>query len=71
MSTPQEGIFERVSNGIQWVLSQFRIGAAKGSAEAEYQGQKGADAVKEGVTAATNRAGEAAQSAGDKVKEEL
>ena len=64
-STPPEGIFARVSNGIQWVLSQLRIGAAKGSAEAEYQGQKGADAVKEGVTAATNRASEAAQ------KEEL
>lgn len=70
-STPAEGIFARVSNGIQWVLSQFKIGAAKGSAEAGYQGEKGADAVKEGATAAKNRAGEAAQSAGDRLKEEL
>lgn len=70
-STPQSGIFARIQNGIGWFFGQFRLGAAKGSAEAGYQGQKAADAVKEGATTATNRAGEAAQRAGDKVKEEL
>ena len=70
-STPQQGIYERLSSGIQWVLSQLRIGATKGNAEVGYQAQKGADAVKEGATTAKNRAGEAAQSAGDKAKEEL
>lgn len=70
-SVAPAGVFDRVSHGIQWVLSQFRIGAAKGNAEVGYQAQRGADAVKEGVTTATNRAGEAAQAAGDKAKEEL
>lgn len=70
-SDPPSTIFAKLSNGAQWVLDQLKIGAASGRKEAEYRGQKGADAVKEGVTAATNRAGEAAQKAGDKVKEEL
>jgi hypothetical protein len=70
-SAPQGGLYARLQDGVQWFLSQFRIGAAKGSAEAGYQGQKATDAVKEGATTATNRAGEAAQKAGDKMKEEL
>lgn len=70
-STPQAGIFARLSNGIQWFLSQFRIGAAKGNAEAGYQAQRGTDAVKEGVKTVTNRADEAAQRASDKAKQEL
>lgn len=70
-STPQGTIFARLQNGAQWVLSQFQYGVASSRKEAAYQGQKGADAVKEGVTTATNRAGEAAQRAGDKLKEEL
>ena len=70
-STPQGTIFERVQNGAQWVLNQLKIGASSGRQEASYQAEKGADGVKEGVTIATDRAGEAAQQAGDKLKEEL
>jgi len=70
-STPSETIYARLSNGAQWVLDQLKIGAASGRKEAGYQGEKAADAVKEGVKTATNRAGEATQRAGDKVKEEL
>lgn len=70
-NTPGSGIFASIQNGAQWVLDQLKIGAASGRKEAGYQGQKGADAVKEAGTTATNRAGEAKQKAGDKVKEEL
>lgn len=70
-STPQGTLWSRLQSGAQWFLDQFKIGAASGRSEAGYQGERGADAVKEGVTAATNRAGEGAQKAGDKVKEEL
>ncbi|CAG8977879.1 hypothetical protein HYALB_00001756 [Hymenoscyphus albidus] len=70
-TTPQGTLYAKLSNGVQWVLNQLSIGAAAGRKEAGYQGQKAADAVKEGVTSATNRAGEAAQKAGDKIKEEL
>ncbi|CAD6570650.1 MAG: hypothetical protein ASARMPREDX12_003789 [Alectoria sarmentosa] len=70
-NTPGAGIFASLQNGAQWVLDQLKIGAASGRKEAEYQGQKGADHVKEAGTAATNRAGEAGQKASDKVKEEL
>jgi hypothetical protein len=66
-TTPQGTLWAKLSNGAQWVLDQLSIGAAAGRKEAE----KGADAVKEGATYATNRAGEAAQKAGDKIKEEL
>jgi len=59
------------SNTAQWVLDQLSIGAAAGRKEGAYQAEKAADAVKEGATYATNRAGEAAQKAGDKIKEEL
>ena len=52
-------------------MDQLSIGAAAGRKQAAYHGEKAADAVKEGVTTATNRAGEAAQRAYDKVKEEL
>lgn len=70
-NTPGAGFFARIQNGAQWVLNQLSIGAASGRKEAGYQGQKGADAVKEAGTTATNRAGEAKQRATDKVKEEL
>lgn len=70
-STPTGTIYARLSNGAQWVLEQLRIGASRGQKEAAYQAEKAADAVKEGVTTATNRAQEAAQRAGDKIKEEL
>lgn len=70
-STPGAGIFASLQNGAQWVLDQLKIGAASGRKEAEYQGQRGADHVKEAGTTATNRAGEAGQKASDKVKEEL
>ena len=70
-SIPSETIFARLSNGAQWVLDQLKIGAASGRKSVEYQGEKAGDAVKEGVKTATNRAAEATQRAGDKVKEEL
>lgn len=70
-STPQGSIFARIQNGAQWFLGQFKIGASSGRSEAEHQAQKAGDAVTEGVTSATNRAGEGAQKASDKVKEEL
>lgn len=52
-------------------MNQLSIGAAAGRKQANYQGEKAADRVKEGATYATNRAGEAAQRAGDRIKEEL
>ena len=66
-STPQGTIFARLQASAQWVLDQLKIGAASGRKEGSYQGEKAADYVKEG----TNRAGEQAQKAGDKIKEEL
>ncbi|APA14755.1 hypothetical protein SS1G_06765 [Sclerotinia sclerotiorum 1980 UF-70] len=70
-TTPQGTLWAKLSNGAQWVMDQLSIGAASGRKQAAYQGEKAADAVKEGATYATNRAGEAAQKAGDYVKEEL
>lgn len=70
-STPQGTIYAKLSAGAQWVLDQLKIGASSGRKEAAYQGEKAADYVKEGVTTATNRAGEAYERAGDKIKEEL
>lgn len=70
-NTPGAGIFASLQNGAQWILDQLKIGAASGRKEAESQGQVAADHVKEAGTAATHRAGEAAQKASDKVKEEL
>jgi len=52
-------------------MDQLSIGAASGRKQAEYQGQKAADAVKESATYASHRAGEAAQKVGDKAREEL
>ncbi len=70
-NTPGGTFFAKIQGYGQWVLDQLSIGAASGRKEAEYQGQKGADYVKEAGTTATHRAGEAKQRAGDKVKEEL
>ena len=70
-SSPSETFFAKLQDGAQWVLDQLKIGAASGRKEASYQGEKAADYVKEQGTAATNRAGEAAQRAKDRVKEEL
>ncbi|TGO43015.1 hypothetical protein BHYA_0004g01420 [Botrytis hyacinthi] len=70
-TTPQGTLWAKLSNGAQWVINQLSIGAASGKQQAAYQGEKAADAVKEGATYATNRAGEAAQKAGHAIKEEL
>jgi len=70
-TTPQGTLYAKLSNAAQWVLSQLSIGASTADKEARYQGQKAADAAKEGATYASHRAGEAAQKVGDKVKEEL
>lgn len=52
-------------------MDQIYSGASSGRTQIAYQGEKAADGVKEEVTYATNRAGEAAQKAGDAIKEEL
>jgi len=70
-TTPQGTLWAKLQIGAQWVMDQLSIGAAAGRKQAGYQGEKAADAVKEGTTYATNRAGEAAQKAGDRIKEEL
>ncbi|KAL8676954.1 MAG: hypothetical protein Q9186_006585 [Xanthomendoza sp. 1 TL-2023] len=71
-SSPQGSIFGRLQSGAQWMFDQLKIGVSGGrQSSASYQGQKATDAAKEGATSATNRAGEAAQKAGDKVREEL
>ena len=70
-TTPGATLYARLQNGAQWLLDQLKIGAAQGQKELSYQGEKAADYAKEGVTTATHRAGEAAQRAHDKVKEEL
>jgi len=70
-TTPQGTLWVKLQNGVQWVWDQLNIGAAKGKKVAAHQAQVGADYAKEGVTTATNRAQEAAQRAGDKIKEEL
>jgi hypothetical protein len=60
-------LFDCSQNGYQWVLDQLSIGAAAGRSEAE----KAGDSIKEGATYASHRAAEAAQKAGDRIKEEL
>jgi hypothetical protein len=70
-TTPQGTLWAKLSNGAQWVLDQLSIGAASGRKAAAYEAQKAGDYVKEGATKATNRAGEAAQKAQHKIKEEL
>ena len=70
-SSPPETMFARISNGAQWVLDQLKIGAVSGRKETGSQAEKGVDAAKEAATSATHRAAEAAQKAGDTVKEEL
>jgi hypothetical protein len=66
-TTPQGTLWAKLQEGASWVMNQLSIGAAAGRKQAEIAG----DSVKEGATYATNRAGEAAQKAHDKVKEEL
>lgn len=70
-STPPATLYAKLSAGAQWVMDQLSIGASKGNKEANYQGEKAGDYVKEKYTEATHRAGEAAQKVGDKAKEEL
>jgi hypothetical protein len=70
-TTPQGTLWVKLQEGAQWVLDQLSIGAAAGRKQTSYQAEKAGDSVKEGVTSATNRAGEAAQKAYDTVKEEL
>jgi len=66
-TTPQGTLWAKLSSSASWVWKQLGLGAAEGKKQAE----KGADSIKEGATYATNRAGEQAQKAGDKIKEEL
>lgn len=70
-TTPQGTLWVKLQNSASWLWSQLSSGAASGRKLAESQAEKGADAVKEGATYASHRAGEAAQKAGDRIKEEL
>ena len=70
-SSPSGTFLAKIQGGAQWVLEQLKIGAASGRKEVEYQGEKAYDRVKEEGTKATHRAGEAAQQAKDRIKEEL
>lgn len=49
-STPQGTIFERIKEGVNWVLSQLRLGAAEGKA----QGQEAADSAASRAASATS-----------------
>ena len=51
-NVPGGSIFTSIQNGAQWVLDQFKIGAASGRAE----GQKAADAAKDTGAQASNKA---------------
>lgn len=66
-SSPGGTFLAKLQNGAQWVLEQLKFGAASGRKE----GEKAYDYAKEQGTKATHRAGEAAQQAKDRVKEEL
>jgi len=66
-TTPQGTLWAKLRNGARWVMDQLSIGAAAGRKQAEVV----TDRVKEGTTYATHRAGEEAQKAEDRLKEEL
>ena len=51
-NVPGGSIWASISSGAQWVLEQFKIGAASGRAE----GEKGADAVKDAGAKASDKA---------------
>lgn len=70
-TTPQGTLWAKLQNGFDYVWNQLSFGAAAGRKQAEKQAEKGADGIKEGATYAQHRAGEAAQKAGDRIKEEL
>ena len=70
-TTPTGTLWAKLKENLSWAVSQVKIGAGYAQKEANYQGVKAADKVKESYTQATHRAGEAAQVAGDKLKEEL
>ena len=70
-TTPQGTIWAKVQNNVQWVLDQLKIGAGSNKKEAAYHADKVGDRVKEGYTEATDRAGEAAEKASDRLKEDL
>lgn len=66
-SSPGGTLLAKFQNGAQWILDQLKLGTAggrKGSEEAY-------DRVKEAGASATHQAGEAAQRASDRAKEEL
>ncbi|RKF57751.1 Stress response protein ish1 [Erysiphe neolycopersici] len=62
-TTPQGTLWVKLQNGASWAWDQVSTGRK--------QAEIAADTVKEKATYASNRAGEAAQMAGDKIKEEL
>jgi len=66
-TTPSGTLWAKLNEATQWAWDMLGVGAASG----RYHGEKVADSVKEGATYATHRAGEAAQKASDRVKEEL
>lgn len=66
-TTPSGTLWAKLQQTGNYIWNQLGLGVAAGRKQAEIAG----DSVKEGTTYATNRAGEAAQKAGDKIKEEL
>ncbi|KAI6246322.1 Stress response protein [Erysiphe necator] len=62
-TTPQGTLWVKLQNGASWAWDQVSAGRK--------QAEIAADTVKEKATYASNRADEAAQVAGDKIKEEL
>lgn len=62
-TTPQGTLWVKLQNSASWAWDQVSAGRK--------QAEIAADTVKEKATYASNRAGEAAQMAGDKIKEEL
>lgn len=66
-TTPQGTLWVKLQEAGNYIWNQLGLGVAAGRKQAEVA----ADSVKEGATYASNRAGEAAQKAGDRIKEEL
>ena len=66
-NTPGASIFAKVQEARQYIMDV--VGSMLGGGKSETE--KAADRVKEGATQGKNRAGEAAQKATDRAKEEL
>ncbi|CZS90716.1 hypothetical protein WAI453_004001 [Rhynchosporium graminicola] len=70
-TTPQGTLWAKLGNTFEYISNQLSFGAASGRKYAEEQAEKAAHLAKEQAFVASNRVGEAAQRATDRVKEEL